>query len=170
MADTNRSILRLSALNKYASASTPSVKEASDRSMIRHAVLQKAAAIDNLGTEVAGTLLAPFIGAGAGGIIGALSQAGKNSTLMDPHPMRTGAAAGALVGMGTGHAANLLGPLVATIVKRRTRKEQVKHDSKTHLESLIPGVGSYNYTKRLGRALAGTGETDEQLNSDKASS
>lgn len=138
-------------------------KQAEERSMARRTVLKKVAGLDNVGTEIAGTIAAPVVGAGIGGLVGALSQVGKEKTWMNPNPMVSGAGVGAGIGAIAGHGANALGMLIAALVARRKRKEQVAHDSKTHLENFIPGIASYNYTKRLGRVLGGVGETDEQL-------
>ena len=138
-------------------------KQAEERSLVRSEVLKKLAALDNVGTELAGTIAAPVVGAGIGGLVGALSQAGKGKTWMHPNPMVSGAGVGAGIGAIAGHGANALGMLIAALVARRKRREQVAHDSKTHLENFIPGVAAYNYTKRLGRVLGGVGETDEQL-------
>ena len=124
-------------------------KQAEERSRARRAVLQKIAAFDNVSTEVVGALASPLIGAGIGAAVS--GAAGK------------GAAPGAIAGLAAGTGASYLGSIIAALRRRRTRKEQVEHDSKTHLENLIPGVASYNYAKRLGRVLGGVGETDEQL-------
>lgn len=129
----------------------------------RRASLAKVA-LDNVGSEIGGTIAAPITGAvggaGAGALIAALVSAIRGRDI--GRGAGVGAGAGAVLGAGGAHLANLGGMITGAIRKRRTKKEQQKHDSKSHWENLIPGVASYNYTKRVGRVLAGVGEPDEQ--------
>lgn len=139
------------------------------RSIDRRAVLSKAAemrksALDNVGSEVAGTLLAPATGAIGGSAIGALAG-GILAGIKGKSIARgagAGAGLGAMVGGPAGHLANLSGVLAGVFRKRRTREEQQEHDSKSHWGNFIPGVASYNYTKRIGRVLSGVGEPDKE--------
>ena len=114
-------------------------------------------ALDNVGSEIAGSIMSPvttgLTGAGIAALVAALR--GKN--------VRRAAGGGAVLGAALG--APLLeagGVLAGVLSKRRTRKEQQEHDSRSHWASLLPGVAAYNRTKRMGRVLAGVGEPDEQ--------
>lgn len=145
------------------------------RSIDRRAALSKAAemrksALDNVGSEVAGTLLAPATGAIGGSAIGALAG-GILAGIKGKDIARgagAGAGLGALVGGPAGHLANFGGVLAGVLRKRRTREEQQKHDSKSHWGNFIPGVASYNYTKRIGRVLSGVGEPDKEKKAAEA--
>lgn len=145
------------------------------RSIDRRAVLSKAAemrksALDNVGSEVAGTLLAPATGAIGGSAIGALAG-GILAGIKGKSIARgagAGAGLGAMVGGPAAHLANLGGVLAGVFRKRRTREEQQKHDSKSHWGNFIPGVASYNYTKRMGRVLSGVGEPDKEKKAAEA--
>lgn len=134
-----------------------------DKSAKRLGALRKCAAAGNVGTEIAGSLLAPVVGAGVGGLLGHISATGDRPTFFHPNPQAAAAGLGAGIGSAVGYGANAIGVLIAALVARRKRKEQIEYDSKTRLSNFLPGVGAYNYTKRLGRVLGGVGETDEQL-------
>lgn len=134
----------------------------SRRSITRRFALEKQA-LDNVGSEIAGSILSPvttgLTGAGIAALVAALR--GKN--------VRHAAGGGAVLGAALG--APLLeggGVLAGVLSKRRTRKEQQEHDSKSHWASLLPGVAAYNRTKRMGRVLAGVGEPDEQKKAAEA--
>lgn len=145
------------------------------RSIDRRAALSKAAemrksALDNVGSEVAGTLLAPATGAIGGSAIGALAG-GILAGIKGKSIARgagAGAGLGALVGGPAGHLANFGGVLAGVLRKRRTREEQQEHDGKSHWGNFIPGVASYNYTKRMGRVLSGVGEPDKEKKAAEA--
>lgn len=48
---------------------------------------------------------------------------------------------------------NLGGSILAALKRRRSKKEQVEHDTgSTLVNYLIPGFASYNGNKRLGRS------------------
>ena len=136
-------------------------KVSSSRSIVRRRMLEKQA-LDNVVSEVGGSLLAPVTGlaggASLGAIIAAIAAAAKGKHV--GRSALAGASAGALAGYSGAHLANVGGALVGALRRRRTKKEQQEHDSKSHWSNFIPGVGSYNYTKRIGRVLAGVGEPD----------
>lgn len=64
-------------------------------------------------------------------------------------------ARGASIGAISAPASNVGAAIAALITKSRTKKEQKEFDSKSHLLSslFVPGVGSYNMWKRLGRSI-----------------
>ena len=127
-------------------------------------------ALDNVGSELGGTIAAPLVGgvggAGLGALVGAALAAAKGKPI--GRGAGHGAAAGLVLGVPAAHVANIGGILAGVIRKRRTKQEQQEHDSKSHWGNLIPGVGSYNYTKRMGRVLSGVGEPDEQKKAAEA--
>ena len=127
-------------------------------------------ALDNVGSEIGGTIAAPLVGgaggAGLGALVGAALAAAKGKPI--GRGAGRGAAAGLAIGAPAAHVANIGGILAGVIRKRRTKQEQQEHDRKSHWGNLIPGVGSYNYTKRMGRVLSGVGEPDEQKKAAEA--
>jgi hypothetical protein len=66
---------------------------------------------------------------------------------------------GARIGAVAGSTGLLAGAILAAISRRRSAREQIENDKKTILKDLlIPGVGAYNISKRMGRSQ---GDRDE---------
>ena len=144
-------------------------KTAAHRSIARRAVLEKVA-LDNVGGEIGGLITAPVVGTAGGAGLGALIAAIAAARKGDPvgRSAGVGAALGGAAGYYGSHLAQLGGMLAAVARKRRTKKEQQEHDSRSHWENFIPGVSSYNFTKRLGRVYAGVGEPDKEKKAAEA--
>lgn len=108
--------------------------------------------------QLGGTLAGGVAGAGAGALIGGLADGEE------------GAGVGALVGGGVGLLSPVLAAALLAAVKRtRTPKEQSKHDKESNLAAnYLPGVGLYNYYKRLGSGYDRYFEGKEKINKNAA--
>ena len=70
---------------------------------------------------------------------------------------------GALAGAGIAGVATLIGMLAAAIKRRRTKQEQIDADKGSVLmKYLVPGTGTYDYFKRLGRSQGERDETEQE--------
>lgn len=96
------------------------------------------------------TLASVGIGAGAGALIG-----GDNNRA-------EGAITGSIAGASAAAIAHLISSIAAAIRRRRTRDEQIESDKKSLLmKYLVPGIGNYDYLKRLGRSQGEQEESDD---------
>lgn len=105
--------------------------------------------LGTLGTSTASSTVA---GAGLGALVGALSRGRINPA--------SATEIGAGLGLVGGHAANAGGGLAALFTKTRSKAEQAAYDREGHTlkNLLLPGYGTYNNFKRLGRAIGNTAE------------
>lgn len=112
-------------------------KMAEDRSMARRAFMKAAAdhSFGNLASEVVG-------------------HTGGNAAILGTLGLAAGPI-GSLAGATAGSLGTPLGGLLALIKRRRTAAEQVAYDSSSHIlkNLLVPGAGSYNMWKRIGRLV-----------------
>lgn len=112
-------------------------KMAEDRSMARRAFMKAAAdhSFGNLASEVIG-------------------HTGGNAAVLGTLGLAAGPV-GSLAGVAAGSLGTPLGGLLALIKRRRTAAEQVAYDSSSHIlkNLLVPGAGSYNMWKRIGRIV-----------------
>ena len=112
-------------------------KMAEDRSMARRAFMKAAAdhSFGNLASEVVG-------------------HTGGNAAILGTLGLAAGPV-GSLAGVMAGGLGVPLGGLLALIKRRRTAAEQVAYDSSSHIlkNLLVPGAGSYNMWKRIGRIV-----------------
>lgn len=93
-------------------------------------------------------------GAGAGAGVGHLSGRGAGEGA------GIGALAGATTGLGTATIASIVAAIKAAVDRRRTKEEQKAYaNSPTTKEWLLPGVGTYNAYKTLGRVI---GDSEER--------
>lgn len=109
---------------------------------------------NNYLSELLGSWTSGAIPTILGGAIGAYLTKDK---LFNDKLKATDRMMGTLKGVGLGLTvstlANLAGLIGSTITRRRTEKEQIKHDARRHWEEwLIPGIAMYNKGKRLGRS------------------
>jgi hypothetical protein len=103
-------------------------------------------------------LLATGVGALGGGIIGAAT----NNFANDDRPALAGATIGAGIGAGAAGVAELVAMIAAAARKRRTKEEQKAYaNTGTAKEWLVPGVGTYNYFKSIGRAIGDAEERED---------
>ena len=113
---------------------------------------QGASPLSHAISEALGTGTSSLAMAGIGAGLGALASNDK----------KKGTTIGALTGAGVSAAAILAASIAAAIKRRRTKEEQIEHDKGSILKNLlIPGVGTYNSYKRMGRSQ---GERDEDKN------
>jgi len=112
-------------------------KMAEDRSTARRAFMKAAAdhSFGNLASEVIG-------------------HTGGNAAILGTLGLAAGPV-GSLAGATAGGLGTPLGGLLALIKRRRTAAEQVAYDSNSHIlkNLLVPGAGSYNMWKRIGRIV-----------------
>lgn len=123
-------------------------------------------------------LLAALAGAGLGGGATALGEAAKGSfSATSPWWQRmqarenigNGASIGALGGGALALLAMLTGAGAAAVTKRRTQEEQKAYaNSGTAKEWLIPGVGTYNQWKTIGRSIGDSNERKKKKKESEA--
>ena len=109
---------------------------------------------DNYLSELLGSFTSGATPTIIGGGIGAYLSQDKLMNENLPWTERlVGTGKGVGIGIAIATIANLAGMLGSAITKRRTEKEQVKHDKRRRwLNWLIPGPAMYNKGKRLGRS------------------
>lgn len=91
-------------------------------------------------------------GTGAGALAGAVLAKLRRKGFAD---VLTSAIKGGKLGLGVGAAGPFLGSIAALATRGRNKRSQRKHDTEGRfLEgSFVPGVGTYNLWKRLGRIV-----------------
>ena len=110
---------------------------------VQRAVAEEApGGVRQLWHERTGSAVGPLLGGASGAALGA--GVGR---MLDEDATALGAGVGAGIGF---LAPNIAAALLALSTKRRTNKEQAKHERSNVALNYIPGVGAYNLLKRTG--------------------
>lgn len=111
-------------------------------------------------------LLAGAAGAAGGAGIGA--GVGKATGAGAGNGAGVGALAGGAAGLGAAGIASIVGAIKAAVDRRRTKEEQKAYaNSSTAKEYLLPGVGTYNAWKTVGRAIGDSEEREDKKKAEK---
>ena len=95
------------------------------------------------------------VGAGAGALVENALNKGRD--------IGGGARTGAYLGAGVAGAATIAAMIASAIKRRRSKQEQIESDKGSVLmKYLVPGTGTYDYFKRLGRSQGERDETEQE--------